>query len=487
MHRNRPLNVHDPVFATITFNDDEVKIIDSPLLQRLKGVAQMGLTRTTYPGADHTRFSHSLGMSHIAGRVFREIRPDVASTKPEQKAYSALRIASLLHDCCQGPFSHVSDRVANIFFQLTEYGEARQNPTVVPNMHELVAFDVLTCPKMQEHLKKILDLDVDWIQKIPYAIVGAIVNRRSVHEYLVTALVNGIFDCDKLDYIIRDSLYSGLPLPLDTERLVRMVKIVDVSGDPHFAIEQRGARSLDLLYRGRAFLYPTVYQHHTVRAFESMIIIGLLHTMKEKVDAPSRLRRIAHPLDLLFHDDSTIFNYFRMSDSAFLNDIGNRVLTRRHPRVAVEFTTRDLKYLSEKRLGNRSSLLALYEIAKNPAVRHGFQQEVLKSCGKAAPEGLVKEIPSIAKVSAEHMLDFALPIDVLEAPGRKVYTDKYVESCGFFDRGLLVSLNDLEMPDPLQAAKGVSGVYGFRFYALPELESAVSAPLVGLLKKRLAL
>jgi HD superfamily phosphohydrolase len=372
-----------------------------------------------------------------------------------------------------------------MFFQLAEYGEARQNPTAVLNMHELVALDVLTCPKMQDYLQSILDLDVDWIRKIPHAIVGGIVNRRSFHEYLVTALVNGIFDCDKLDYIIRDSLYSGLPLPLDTERLVRMVKVVDVNGDPHFVVEQRGARSLDLLYRGRAFLYPTVYQHHTVRAFESMIIIGLLHAMKKKVEGPPGLHRIEHPLDLLFHDDATILNYFRISDSAFLKEIGNRILTRRHPRVAVEFTAKDLTSLSEMKLENRSPLIALYEIAKDPVVRHEFQQEVLNSCGKRAPDNLVKEIPSIAEASPEHMLDFTLPIDVLEAPGRKVYIDKYIESKGFFEKGTLVSLNDLQIPDPLQAAKGVSGIYGFRFYALPEIVVAVTAPMVSILNKKL--
>lgn len=138
------IHVHDPVWQSMTFSGDEVKVIDSPLLQRLKRVSQMGMAYTTYPGVGHSRFSHSLGVAHVAAKIFDEISPRIDEIKGEQlkKVRSTLRLAGLFHDCAQGPYSHISDTIYQNFFKFERYGQNRRNPTYTSNLHEYIAFDV---------------------------------------------------------------------------------------------------------------------------------------------------------------------------------------------------------------------------------------------------------------------------------------------------------------------------------------------------------
>jgi len=152
-------------------------------------------------------------------------RSDSVKGMQKDKALAALRIACLFHDCAQGPFSHISDRICNDYIKLGHYGEERINPTYNDNMHEFVALDILTCNSFQTFLSNELSLDQQWIQSFPYSIVGNIRNRDSDVEYLVTVLLT--------DYLMRTSsttycvtVFSpAFPCPLDTERLIRMVRL----------------------------------------------------------------------------------------------------------------------------------------------------------------------------------------------------------------------------------------------------------------------
>jgi HD superfamily phosphohydrolase len=477
-------HINDPIHGTVTFEADEVKLINSPLLQRLKRISQMGFAAAAYPGANHTRFAHSLGTAYLAGRIFSEIQG--ITDENMRRAWRAARIGGLLHDIGQGPFSHVTDRLCEHFFEVgAGYGENRERPRAAPGMHEYFGLDILSSPKLQDFLSSRLSLDLYWLKAIPYAIVGYAKGKTSL-ELLVTQIVNGLFDADKLDYILRDSSYAGLPLPLDTERLVRMVELRTVQGEPRIRVKQKGARSLDVLYRGRAFLFPTVYHHHTVRAFENMTLIGLLHIL-DVGHAVSSLPGIRHPLDLLYHDDNSLLTCFSLSPDPFLKDLFWRITNRVHHRKVADFSPYDFTVLRGRRVKDTTSAIELVRLAKDRDARHEFQLKVLQDSGYGARDEVEKRFPFLRSLSPELYLDYLINVDLIQVRLSRVYVDRYILNEGFIDNPPELSLNDLGLRDPLETTvqDAASAYYGLRIYTLPEIRPDVESRVNSQLKQML--
>lgn len=232
--------INDPVFGFINIPKGLLyDIVRHPLLQRLTRIKQVGLSSVVYPGAQHTRFQHSLGAFHLMSEAITQLASKgnfIFDSEAE-----AVQAAILLHDIGHGPFSHVLE------------------DTIVKGVsHEEIS--LMLIERMNKEMNGQLSLAIQ-IFKDEYP-------KRFLHQ-----LVSGQLDMDRLDYLRRDSFYTGV-----TEGNIgsaRIIKMLDVADD-RLVVESKGIYSIENFLTARRLMYWQVYLHKTSVAYEKMLISTLL-------------------------------------------------------------------------------------------------------------------------------------------------------------------------------------------------------------------
>ena len=228
--------INDPVFGFINIPKGLImEVVTHPMVQRLHRIKQLGLSCMVYPGAQHTRFQHSLGAFFLMTEAINSLRgKGVEITDDEAES---VKIAILLHDVGHGPFSHVLES------------------TIAPGVHH-EEISLLLMEKMNSELGGRLNLAIR-IYKDEY-------EKRFLHQ-----LVSSQLDMDRLDYLRRDSFYTGV-----TEGNIgsaRIIKMLDVKDD-HLVVESKGIYSIENFLAARRLMYWQVYLHKTSVACEKMLI-----------------------------------------------------------------------------------------------------------------------------------------------------------------------------------------------------------------------
>ncbi len=258
--KNRKL-VRDPIHGYIELDDLMLSIVDTPQVQRLRRVKQLGFSNLVYPGANHTRFEHSLGTMHLAELSVSELEDE--SLRDEMK------IAGLLHDIAHPPLSHASEGL------LVKYLGKR---------HEEITKKVINGP-----ISEILDIHGISVKKVLNHITGK--SREK--------LISGDIDVDRMDYLVRDSYYTGVAYGLfDHLRLLRKMRY----HNGEFVIEYEGIKAAESMLISRYFMYPTVYFHHVTRIARKMYELALKHCIEEGD---------LNPAELLRMDDYEVMCYLR--------------------------------------------------------------------------------------------------------------------------------------------------------------------------------
>ena len=234
--------IKDPVHGYIEVTPTERAIIDTPQFQRLRRVKQLSAAHLTYPGAEHTRFQHSLGVMHLSGEIARRLQ-DVELI--DQEDASKIRIAGVLHDIGHGPFSH-------LFEEVLEKRDMNHEQMSTRIVSETDVGDVLITNGFDaEEMGKLsvgsLDCDKPYINNI----------------------IAGQFSADVLDYLPRDSYFSGVEYgKVDYDRLVRSIGVVDDT----LAVKDTALYVLESMVIARYMMFKAVYFHRSVRAAEVMLV-----------------------------------------------------------------------------------------------------------------------------------------------------------------------------------------------------------------------
>jgi len=206
---------NDALLGNQLFARHEVAVIDSPVLQRLKRIKQTGLVYHVFPSATHTRFEHSLGAATLAERCFNAIldRSSVEKNSPpadsdrQRGDLAHLRMAALLHDVGHGLCSHASEQ---IYEQLSDLKEFKSKPAYVNNAPgEILSYLIVKSATFSNWFTETMprcgaDLDLEEVARL---ILG---KHQDPDKYFLAQIISGSYDCDKLDYIARDSYYCGL-------------------------------------------------------------------------------------------------------------------------------------------------------------------------------------------------------------------------------------------------------------------------------------
>ncbi|MCP9200657.1 HD domain-containing protein [Gramella sp. GC03-9] len=245
--------LNDPIYGFITIPNERIfQIIEHPYFQRLRRISQMGMSYLVYPGAHHTRFHHALGCVHLMQKAVRVLQyKGVEISKIEEEA---LLIAILMHDIGHGPFSH-----------------AMEHSLVEGLDHETIS--LLFMEEMNAEFNQSLTLAIQ-------------IFKGEYERKFMIQLISSQMDMDRLDYLKRDSFYTGaVEGNINSERLITMLNVVN----DELVIEEKGIYSVEKFLIGRRLMYWQVYLHKTSLVAEQLLI-RVLKRAKELIGQGVDLR-----------------------------------------------------------------------------------------------------------------------------------------------------------------------------------------------------
>lgn len=282
-----PKQIKDPVHGYIEVPAEILPLVDSPALQRLHHIRQLGFAYLVYPGANHTRFEHSLGAMHLASLLCRHLGFGTAETR-------TICCAALLHDIGHGPYSHASERLMQEYTQFS-HDDIREQ---------------LKEPILVKQLEK---------NSISPDEVAALISGS--HRY--AGIIHGDLDVDRMDYLLRDAHYTGAPYGnFDAERLTKSLAVVDNT----IVLNESGISAAESLLIARTLMGPSVYYHHACRIAEEMFLLACRSHFRKDVDAVR---------EFLTMDDVTATALLLNSDEEITRDLINRIRTRKLYKRAV--------------------------------------------------------------------------------------------------------------------------------------------------------
>jgi len=309
----------DPIYGFIRIPSTELKIIDTPEFQRLRRVSQLGLSSKVYPGATHSRFSHSIGVYHITSLLVDGLDYDY---KKEAK------IAGLMHDAGHGPYSHATE-------------------CAFPSLSDHETF---SCNLVRDFSDSgILPEDVD-----------ADVVCDLIHGDTDISPISGEIDADRIDYLLRDAHYTGVPHgKFDWRTIIQSAKIQEVNGINRICFDFRSKQAIESMLLSRKGMRKSVYKHPTSLVSERMLEKILKNTEFNK--PPEELFRL---------DDVELFAQIEEHAEGAAKDVYNCLQRRKLYKTVV--TYRDtLPNTVEDLLENAD----LHEIEKQVAQKAGVSEE----------------------------------------------------------------------------------------------------------------
>ncbi len=342
--------INDPIYGFIKIPSGFVfKLIEHPIVQRLRRIKQLGLTFYVYPGATHTRFQHALGTVHLMDQAIQNLRlKGLEITDDEAEAVST---AILLHDIGHGPFSHALEE------------------SIIPGInHEDLS--ALLMHRLNEEYNGKLELAL------------SIFNNRYEKKFL-HQLVSSQLDMDRLDYLRRDSFFTGV-----TEGVIgsdRIIKMLNVVSD-QLVVEAKGIYSIEKFLVARRLMYWQVYFHKTVIAAE-FLLVKLLQRAKElaldnkKIYATPPLdfflRNNFLKKDIMASGDNIIENFISLDDNDLM--VSAKAWTK-HPDVVLSVLAKNLinrnlpKIIVQKKPFEKS---VIFRIKANVFREYGWPEECI--------------------------------------------------------------------------------------------------------------
>lgn len=272
MPTNKRKIINDPVYGSFMTLDDDIlyDIVSHPYFLRLQRIKQLGLSYLVYPGAMHTRFSHTLGATFLMGLAIDVLRSKNIEITPEEAL--AAKIAIMLHDIGHGPFSHSLEH------------------TLTKNIHH-ESISRVFMQRMNDELGGKLDMAIA-------------IFDNTYHKHFLHQLVSSQLDMDRLDYLSRDSFFTGVSEGIvGTERIINMLNV----HDDNLVVDEKGIYSIEKFIISRRLMYWQVYLHKTVVSADR-ILISALNRAKHILNNGTDLE-CSKPLKCFLSKDYTLADF----------------------------------------------------------------------------------------------------------------------------------------------------------------------------------
>jgi len=337
---------NDPIYGFINISSTLIfDIIEHPYFQRLRRISQMGLSYFVYPGAHHTRFEHAIGAMHLMQRAVQVLKTKVVQISKEEE--EALLIAILLHDIGHGPFSH----------------------TLEDSLATNIKHEEISLLFMQK-------LNKEFDDKLTLAIE---IFEGKYHRPFFNQLVSSQLDIDRLDYLKRDSFYTGVTEGnINTERIISMFTVVD----SNLVVEEKGIYSVEKFIISRRLMYWQVYLHKTSLVAD-YILINILKRAKDLINSnieiacSNSLNYFLSSNQIESFDDNTLHKFSEIDDydimmaikqwmshdDIVLSTLSKSLIHRNFPKIKVQ--------------NNGFSTTAIAEIKKNACLKLNIPKYIL--------------------------------------------------------------------------------------------------------------
>lgn len=393
--------IMDPVHGAIHLFDHEMSVVDHPLFQRLKYILQNDVVFMVFPGCGHNRFSHSIGTMHIAGRYFRKLtieylkKSKINELEDDQAEaivyiYRCTRLAALLHDTGHSPFSHQFETVpkiqelynedgfiANLFANLNmeeifgqtpskikhEFFSVRSSLEILHSVQDLPVdtVDVLyfmegtkikLSKKLSESGKAFISIffKKDWENHLDTRFISVETAIKDLFD-LLKNIISGELDADKMDYILRDSYYSGCNYgKYNLDHLINNLRVgYEIIWDNlklknlqlSIAINEKGLGALEDFIYARFQLYQELYNHKSVSGFRKLLTLAIEEVITEKEEeikqSLSTNEQFAHFTDTFFWES------FRSISKSNPSSISKKIVFRHKPNYITKLEKKNLQ------------------------------------------------------------------------------------------------------------------------------------------------
>ncbi|WP_297067929.1 HD domain-containing protein [Thermococcus sp.] len=251
--------IHDGIHGSMKISGLILDLVKTPEFQRLRNIRQLGLAYLVYPGANHTRFEHSLGAWDTARRLSSEVNLSESESM-------LLQVGALLHDIGHGPFSHTFESIYRHYVKEHDHMRLGQD-IILGRMNITESENGGRIPEIIE------GYDYDFTAED----VAELILGRHEKPYL-GHMLHGDVDVDQLDYLIRDAHYTGVAHGIiDLERLLKVLKI----HEDELVVDEKGIEAVEGMMVARSLMYSRVYFHHTVKIAEGMLTRALEFALEE--------------------------------------------------------------------------------------------------------------------------------------------------------------------------------------------------------------
>ena len=362
--------IHDPVHGSMRLSGLVLDLVDTPEVQRLRSIRQLGLANLVFPGANHTRFEHALGVSHLVERLGSEL-------KLPKRELNMLLAAAVLHDIGHAPYSHtleylMTDYLKKDHMELT--GDILRGKTSIHEKGELQKLGKLHVPSVVDVLAK---------YKISPNEVAQLLLGKHRKPYL-GQIIHGEIDVDQLDYLLRDAHFTGVALGMvDADRLLRTL----IVHKNRLAIASKGIEAVEGLLTARALMYTSVYYHHTVRIAELMLANAVEFAIKR---GGGRINRD---------------NFYLLTDSELLERLGeiqgypHEIVTRLRYRQLFKTA-----YVEERRELSQAEKKRILKTYSGWSRVHELQNKIADKAG--VPRGyVILDVPIVDILISEPRLE----------------------------------------------------------------------------------
>jgi HD superfamily phosphohydrolase len=365
--------IKDPVHGYVYITESEKDIIDSYPMQRLRRLRQLAGSEYVYPGANHTRFEHCLGVMYLAGKVLEN--PHISQLVNDQEV-DVCRIAALLHDVGHGPFSHIFEGL------LIKNLDKTHEDLTSWIIEESEVADILS--KMGYDSNEVGELAVGKLHK----------KNRAFLDQIISSAV----DVDKQDFIVRDTYHTGAEYGFID--VFRLIHALDVLGE-NLAVELGALSALEAIVIARIESFKSIYFHRVGRAAQIM-----LATAMEKANSELGLTSFKTPEEYMALDDYTVWSALKKCNAS--QSIIANLEQRRMLKCAYERTFYEKDAMMSNLFGRES-------------YRQQIQSEIAKEAGVEA-ESVVIDVPTVPSVPYHHavlMESMEIPVFSRSPTGKK--------------------------------------------------------------------
>lgn len=331
-------DIFDFVWGTVNFSGTEICVLDSPLLQRLRRIHQLGLASSVYCNADSSRFSHTIGVTEVSDRMAKVLKKRLNMTMGEaqENRYDIgeiVRLAAIFHDTGHMFFSHVSELYFSYDKSFPRYEEVLsaksyfcENTSSSVSLHELFSVMIVNSEEtlrlfklIAPHMKKSRLVQKEHYEQLA-EYISCLIIGIPVDKFILpySAIINSSIDSDKLDYLSRDSACTKVPIAVDIARIIQKLDVVNIKEIDYpviwndttseavplkiMAIKSSAKKVFWQLSNARSNMYESVYYHHKILTAESMFRKMLRNLYEIKDETNLSFTKIMKLTDDMFNE-----------------------------------------------------------------------------------------------------------------------------------------------------------------------------------------